>query len=106
MMGITETIRKLLAVYADNYGLDAWHINCGECKEFALDVVEALGGDTDQLGAYWHDDMPDCTEVEAYTFAHCFIRYAGRFYDSECPEGVDSWRELPYFIAAAPAIPA
>jgi hypothetical protein len=104
-MGITAIIRKLLAVYAAKYNVDAWHINCGQCEDFALDVIEAMGGETDQLVMLWHDNMPDCTEDEAYIFAHCFIRCAGRFYDSECPEGVDSWRELPYFIAAAPAIP-
>lgn len=103
-MGITETIREMLTVYAVQHGVDAWHINCGQCEDFARDVVEAMGLNSDSM--FWHDDMSDCTEDEAYTFAHCFIKYAGRFYDSECPEGVDSWRELPYFIAAAPGIPA
>jgi len=103
-MVITEIIHKILEVYAIQHGVDAWHINCGQCEDFALDVIEAMG--LDSFSMFWHDGMPDCTEEEAYTFAHCFIRYDGRFYDSECPEGVDSWRELPYFIAAALAIPA
>ena len=103
-MGITKTIHKMLAVYADKHDVDAWHINCGQCEDFALDVLEAAG--LDSYSVFWHDEMPDCTKDEANTFAHCFIKYAGRFYDSECAEGVDSWRELPYFIAAAPGIPA
>ncbi len=103
-MGITEAIRAMLEVYAVQHDVDAWHINCGQCEDFAMDVLGAMG--LDSYSMFWHDDMPDCTEVEASTFAHCFIQYCGHFYDSECPEGVDSWRELPYFIAAAPSIPA
>ena len=32
---------------------------------------------------------------------HCFVEYQGRFYDSEAPEGVDDYRDLPFFKRVA-----
>jgi hypothetical protein len=30
------------------------------------------------------------------TMGHVWIKYQGKFYDAEAPNGVDDWRELPY----------
>jgi len=27
---------------------------------------------------------------------HVWVKYKGKFYDAEAPNGVDDWRELPY----------
>jgi len=43
----------------------------------------------------WGDGL-----VGRWDYAHCFVCYNGRYYDAECPEGVDDWEELPYFQRA------
>ncbi len=95
---ISDTIEAVAEVYETLYNQDPYEINCGNCEEFAADVIDALGmveGDT--ITALWHDEMPDCTAQENVWWSHKFIRFQGRYYDSECPEGVDEWRELPCF---------
>jgi hypothetical protein len=75
---------------------DAYDINCGYCEEWAAitrqkyfeltgqSVIEILS-DIDLIG--------DFGEVPG----HAFIRFEGKYYDAECPEGVDDWRKLPLF---------
>lgn len=90
---ITDIIDSLVALYRELYAADAYEINCGSCYDFACDLIDIYGsGD-----ALWHDDMLDCTEQEAAYWSHCFTRINNKYYDSECPEGVDNWRELPCF---------
>ncbi len=97
---IEDLIDATVAVYERLYGQDAYHINCGNCEDFAHDVLDLLGGETDDLRGVWHDNMKDCTSREADEWAHCFIMFNGRFYDSQSSEGVDKWRELSAFVSA------
>jgi hypothetical protein len=86
-------IEAVTEVYRDLYDQSPAEINCGNCEEFAHDVKDAYGcGEP-----LWHDEMPDCSDSESVWWAHKFLEVDGRFYDSECPEGVDNWRELPCF---------
>ena len=97
---IAEVIRAVAGVYQTLYDQDAYEINCGCCEDFAADVIAVLTGDgreTDELFAAWHDNMLDCTEGEADWWSHKFVVYKGRYYDSQAPEGVDEWRQLPAF---------
>lgn len=98
---ISDLVVHLVGLYEDAYGTDAYEINCGLCEDFAHDLVWALGEDpyshSCPIEIRWHDEMEDCTEEEANTWAHCFVVYQGRYYDSQAPEGVDAWRELPCF---------
>lgn len=98
-LGITDAVTSLVVVYAGLYKTDAYHINCGLCEDFAIDLIVVMGGDpyrgSDDIWMAWHDEMPDCTEDEATWHAHCFVVYQGRYYDSEAPEGVNHWRDLP-----------
>lgn len=98
---IHEAIPALVEYYIREYQSNAYKINCGLCEDFAHDLVFVLGEDpykhTCPIEIRWHDEMPDCSEYEADWWAHCFVVYQGRFYDSEASTGVDTWRDLPSF---------
>lgn len=67
-------------------------VNCGMCEEFAIDLSNEL---VDSQVVYTEDfidwDSPD------YPGGHCWVKYEGKFYDSECLEGVYDWRHLEFF---------
>lgn len=97
-LAITDAIHAITRYYQTEYDLTPYDTNCGSCEEFAQDVIEHLGlEEGDEIAACWHDEMPDCTAEEAWYWSHKFILYQGKYYDSECPEGVTEWRELPCF---------
>lgn len=62
----------------------AYDINCGQCEEWANRVQELAGE---------HD-----VTVHDSDACHIFVEYGGRFYDAECPQGVDRWKQLPIFV--------
>ncbi len=100
---ISDAIKSIVAIYEDLHGLDDYKINCGNCEEFACDVIAVVtGGDgvtneSKELYATWHDEQPDCKEYEKDEWSHKFIYYRGRYYDSQSPEGEDNWRDLSCF---------
>lgn len=51
------------------------------------------------LEAHWKTPKPENHEVfdRVGGCNHCFILHQGRFYDSETPDGVDSFFELPFY---------
>ena len=98
METITEVIHHFLRIYAAK-GYDAYSINNGRCEDFAVDVINTLGGESDELYVAGHENMSDRTDNEDLP-GHCFICYMGRFYDSQAPCGVDQWRQLPIFASA------
>lgn len=103
----------------------AYQINNGLCESFARDVITKLGGESDTLydigaenftvgglGDEWDDGLlarywPKCVPTHGLSWedlrrrgwhsipAHVWIVYNKRHYDSECPEGVDNFFELP-----------
>lgn len=98
---IGDIVNHLVNLYEEAYGTGAYQINCGLCEDFAHDLVWALGEDpyshSCPIEIRWHDEMEDCTEGEADFWSHCFVQYQGRYYDSQAPEGVAAWRDLPCF---------
>jgi hypothetical protein len=56
-------------------------INCGNCHEFAEDVLRLAKIGKIKL-------------VE--NGCHSVIKYKGKYYDSEIPNGVDSIEDIPY----------
>ena len=102
-LSITESIEAVVIIYQALYQQDAYEINCGNCEEFAHDVISVFTGgngwinETDDLCATWHDEQPDCSEDEKYCWSHKFICYKDKYYDSQSPEGVENWRELSCF---------
>lgn len=97
----TQAVFDLVKLYGVLYDANAYQINCGMCEDFAHDLVFALGEDpyshSCPIEIRWHDEMEDCTKAEADQWSHCFVAYKGRYYDSQVPWGVKTWRELPCF---------
>jgi len=70
-------------------------INDGRCEEFAMNIIDSLGGysgelyelSTGNFDPEWKTDLP----------GHVWVFYKGRHYDAEAPQGVENWRELPIF---------
>lgn len=75
--------------------LTAREINKGYCVEFADALAERLPGAEVQ----W------TPENEALP-GHHWIKYEGRYYDAEAPQGVAHWRTLPIFRALSVPVPA
>jgi hypothetical protein len=63
-----------------------YDINCGRCEDWAYRVAELVG-----KGVTVYDPEDEC---------HTFIKYRGKFYDAECPNGVSDWKQLPLFVNA------
>lgn len=64
---------------------DGFDLNCGLCEEWANRVAELL---------------PGAKVVDSFEHGHMFVRLAGRYYDAECFDGVDDWRNLPMVLRA------
>ena len=60
--------------------------NDGFCDIFAEKFREEYPG-AEMWSTYWSSGM---------TMGHVWIKYKGKYYDAEAPNGVDDWRELPY----------
>jgi hypothetical protein len=100
---IGKVIDKLVQTYYNLYQVSINDINCGLCQDFAQDLVnifqERWGY---ELDSYWGDDLL-ATELNLdwedvpYIDAHCFVFFEGKYYDSECSEGVVDWKQLPIF---------
>lgn len=63
------------------YDPTVWDINDGHCYSWANRAAELIPGSF----AQWIDPQ------------HCVLVYEGRFYDADCPQGVNRWRKLPMF---------
>lgn len=95
---ISEIIRAVVKVYEKLYDQDAATINCGNCEEFARDVICLMGGESGSLVDVWNDELDETVNDSSNPKpTHCFIRYRGKYYDSETPEGVRDWQKLPIF---------
>ncbi len=60
-----------------------WDINNGCCEEWAELAADRIPG----AFTVWIDPDVD----------HCVLCYDGKFYDADCPDGVDRWGQLPMF---------
>lgn len=80
---LTQTILDVVA----ERGMCGARINAGGCEEFAEEVVERLGGHTDELTTDTFLGHPGGT--------HSYIKFRGRYYDAEAPEGVSQIGQLP-----------
>jgi hypothetical protein len=87
---VEKVIRQLCAEYlADDPALTPYEINNGLCEEFMHDVIERLGG--------YSDDLTDNASPD-YMPGHCWVEFKGRCFDAECPCGVNNWQDLPIFV--------
>lgn len=82
---------------------DAYEINCGECEDFALYVVEHLvdEGYTRAFVCDSNDHVERQGEGDP-GYWHCWVHLDGLHYDSEATDGVTDWQDLPFFKRWAP----
>lgn len=88
---IREVILARVEAWIEN-GFTAETINEGSCDDFAAEIADRVPGAV----AIWDFEQSGDTKTE-FHYMHCFVRYQGRFYDSETPSGVDDWLNLPTF---------
>lgn len=87
-------------------GEDPQEINNGGCQDFAEFVVEQLteSGDLHGLAVdmEWFDEIAgaerDLGELYDDGFPwHVWVYHRGRHYDAEAPDGVEDWKDLPFW---------
>lgn len=105
---------------AQNGVASYYKVNCGLCIEFAEEVFERFKH-RDETGVVYTEDFFDeyekldwkelesrwgikvpqgmtKTDMESvYLGGHAFLAFEGRWYDAECPAGVESFLDLPLF---------
>ena len=100
---ITFAIEQLVEMYEKLYNVSASEINEGLCEDFAQDLIKIMnrvwGYD---LESFWGEDLimnetgKSWEEIDPID-SHCFVEFDGTYYDSEAPEGVQNWKDLPLF---------
>ena len=95
LKSISLIIKELVSLYKYLYNVTPYQINCGMCEDFGSDIIDILP----ECEGYWEDEL-----VEDFDYdkdiggTHYFVCYKGKYYDSECPEGVEDWKQLPAFM--------
>ena len=126
---VADLIRSLRRAYVEiNTPPSYYEINNGLCEDFALDLIEILGGctasvfdveggnfmmgkggesdqsdiwDWELLMTNWNIGPPEgftTQQIDGISFGnHIWITADKRHFDAECPDGVDSFFDLPLF---------
>lgn len=104
---ITQTIKHAVLDWLDSENLESTQaLNAGLCADFAnalmhLPGVEVCGiYDVEDAGSLGITDAAFMEALRRGAIGHTFIRYQGRFYDAERPDGVDCPTSLPTFNRA------
>lgn len=82
-----EKIQKWLA---DNNIPDVYSVNSGACEEFAQHFKQYIPN-SEMYGA------EEFEGADTDLAGHLWIYDGALHYDSECPEGVADWKDLPYY---------
>ena len=70
----------------DNFG--GKECNNGFCDIFAKNLSKYLPG----------SKIMSTEDPRNNTFGHVWVEYEGKYFDAETPNGVDSWKQLPWMI--------
>jgi len=103
MDNITQRILKLRIAYAKQYEVRPYEINNGQCEDFAYDLSHYGFGEPiwgDELASFecWSAEIKEYPDWFSHSAPiHCFTRYHGKYYDSECPQGCDYPDQLPCY---------
>lgn len=73
-----------------------WDINNGFCEHLSEAVAERVAG-AESVPAY-DPELHPFREDGGWDADHFVVAFKGRFYDCECPEGVEQVRELPIYL--------
>jgi len=94
---IARAIRAALPNFLEEHGLeDPYDINCGLCEEFAIEIIDQLGGETETLCMVWIEDVVDTPFPDASHAVICLVVDETYIYfDCECPEGTTDLRQIP-----------
>jgi hypothetical protein len=80
-------IRKLVKKYRKH----PWDINCGQCEDFAEDLLELVGeGEVIDVTDLDEDWQPEDDGIYHFVFV-----FKDMFFDAEEPYGARDWRHLP-----------
>jgi hypothetical protein len=101
--GIEDAIKALADGYFYLYPLEEYctDINDGLCEDFAHDIISLFP----ESELYWCDDEersddPNSFYLPENYMVHAFVKYKGKFYDSDCPKGTKQWKKLPCIAQA------
>lgn len=113
MEATRQNIESLIQeVMEDNFCDTPEEINEGECFEFAKAFASMFGGVIyDGLDDEWGSEQFEGFETQVVPvnilpndttykqpIVHCWVKLDGLYYDSETPEGVEDWTQLPVFL--------
>jgi hypothetical protein len=104
---VTVVINQLLQLIPTH---NPTTINGGLCEDFAemvkarLDAYDRPHLKQHKIEVLWDHQADErfTNNSTQWTWAHCFVHRNGKFYDAECPEGVDNWLDLPFFKRNTP----
>lgn len=110
---IQKKFKKILEEYLRD-GEIIESINNGLCADFANSLEKIIGQDSIIVSIYGYEDLYDaCSDFNFnfnpsfdikpiekmdkfyFPFGHTFLYYEGKFYDSECIEGVYKIEDIP-----------
>jgi len=89
-LAILQTLKK--------WNTDPYLINSGNCDSFAQDVCDKVN-DAEMIWSDIHARLIP-SKIENDVGSHCFIRYHRKYYDAECPQGVNHPLQLPFYNRA------
>ena len=83
---ISEVIRRVSG------GHCPIEINTGGCADIAIATVvwEFTRHKIDV-------EITSDEDEDGKEYSHTFLKYGGKFYDAECPDGVEDWRDFPIY---------
>jgi len=93
-----KEITKIIEDVKIELGGDIEYLTEWICESFAEAVVNRIPDSK----MWWDCDIdPKQSHIHPNERhpSHCFIEYNGKFYDAACPNGVNDWRDLPFFCA-------
>lgn len=98
MIALAQAILDARTAIGRLYGLTPAQINMGHCDLFAVRVCRRVGIHAPShvvwLSVIDRDQLQVLRSGGELT-DHAVIQIAGRFYDAECPEGIESIEDLP-----------
>lgn len=89
-VSITEVINNLI----NKFGDEPIVINAGDCYEFACAVVQQVPN----AKVLWDSELDEKFKpMYLSTGHHAFVKYKDKYYDAECPEGINDFHDLPFY---------
>jgi hypothetical protein len=77
-------------IMEENYFKTPREINAGLCDEWAQRAIE-------KLGKHAHMHVTPTAYKYIWAGGHYWIKYQGKHYDAEALQGVNDWKDLPFF---------